>query len=145
MVVFTESCEGLFFHRKIHVDIVNHLENHEILMIRCWSKDNSLGTHYLAFEENLEWVFYDQLMFGHTRFECNLQYRNGTSSIRGRFAVYDTMCPVRRRACTRHCLWGVGVYGLYAFDENDKKWDYEIPWPSKNNFEEPNKDHLFQR
>ncbi|EEF27955.1 conserved hypothetical protein [Ricinus communis] len=126
--------QGSLFEEK-HLHMVNWLEIEGTLMVRCWSNDNSLGTHYLTFKQDFEWQFYDQYLFGHTKFECDLEFYNGSDPSRGHFVVYDNRKRIRRRDCYKHCMWGVGVYGLYAFDENDQRWDYEIPWPSKNTFE----------
>lgn len=125
-----------FYLGQRYLHIVNWLENEEKLMVHCWSKDGSLGTHILPNKVAFRWKFFDELpLFGRTKFECDLEFNYEGQPRRGRFVVYDTGERIRRRECFTHCMWGVGVYGLYAYAENDNKWDYEIPWPSKNKFE----------
>lgn len=136
VVIMATMRESLgFLYQEMHIHIVNWLENKGTLMMHCWSKDNSLGTHYLEYKENFQWQFSNELFFGHTKYECYLEFYNGSLPNRGHFVVYDSKKKTRRRDCFKHCMWGVGVYGLYAFDEIDQRWDYEIPWPSKNTFE----------
>ncbi|KAJ6742912.1 SELF-INCOMPATIBILITY PROTEIN S1 FAMILY putative-RELATED [Salix viminalis] len=137
IAILTPTCKtarGFYLgHRNLH--IVNWLENGEKLMARCWSKDGSLGTRIVKNKEEFKWKFYEKIFFGHTKLECDLEFNDQGQPRRGRFVVYDSKQMVRRRSCYQNCMWGVGVYGLYAFDEKDKKWDYEIPWPSTNRFE----------
>ncbi|KAJ6407046.1 hypothetical protein OIU84_010541 [Salix udensis] len=137
IAILTPTCKTArgFYLGQRNLHIVNWLENGEKLMARCWSKDDSLGTRIVKNKEEFKWKFDEKIFFGHTKFECDLEFNDQGQPRRGRFVVYDSKQMVRRRSCYQNCMWGVGVYGLYAFDEKDKKWDYEIPWPSRNRFE----------
>lgn len=129
-----EPSMGFYLGRR-HVNIVNRLENHEPLMVHCWQDDGDLGQYNLKYEEEFRREFMDVFPFQHVKIECNMEFKDvGGNARRGHFVVYDTSKYVRRRECYKWCNWSVGIYGLYAYDEVDKRWDYEIPWPSKNSF-----------
>ncbi|XWS52185.1 hypothetical protein CRYUN_Cryun11dG0045200 [Craigia yunnanensis] len=128
-----EPSLGFYLGRR-HVNIVNRLENHELLMIHCWQNGGNLGRYNLKYEEEFRWDFMDLFTFQQVKIECNMEFNDGGMPRRGHFLVYDSSQDVRRRECYKWCNWAVGIYGLYAFDEVDKRWDYEIPWPSNNRF-----------
>lgn len=124
---------GLYLGQR-HVNIVNKLENHEILMTHCWQKNDDMGKRYLKYDEEFQSTFIDLFTFQHVNIECDMEFKDGDMTRRGHFLLYDSSHDVRTRECYKWCNWSVGTYGLYAYDEVDHKWDYEIPWPSNNSF-----------
>lgn len=124
--------DGLYLGRR-HVHIINNLDDHVTLCIHCWSRDDDLGRHVLKPNKEFKWSFYDNY-FIPTRFYCNMDYGRGRKRRRAHFVVYDTTKTLRSRPCYKHCKWSVRNIGLYAYDETDNFWDFEVPWPSKNHF-----------
>ncbi|KAJ4827788.1 hypothetical protein Tsubulata_021262 [Turnera subulata] len=121
-----------FYLGKRNIQIVNRLENGPNLRIHCWSEDESLGTRILPTKASFQWTFLDVPFLRPTDYKCDMEFNHGGKPRRGRFVVYDSSRKIRRRDCYEDCMWGVGIYGLYAFDVEEDAWDYEIPWPSKN-------------
>ncbi|XP_062171047.1 self-incompatibility protein S1-like [Alnus glutinosa] len=134
MVVTPASC-GFYLGRR-YIHIRNNLENGARLRIHCWSKDNDLFRQTLNPNHETCWNFIDNYIGG-TRFECNMEFLLDGRMRRGHFVVYDNKQRIRTRECYKRCKWSVGRYGLYAYDEEDKIWDYETPWPSTNSFGPP--------
>ncbi|EOY31794.1 Plant self-incompatibility protein S1 family, putative [Theobroma cacao] len=128
-----EPSLGFYLGRR-HLHIVNWLDNQEPLMVRCWCNGGSLGTHNLKYKEEFRWEFLEIIPFQLMKIECDMEFNDGGKPRRGHFVVFDSTQEVRRRECYKWCNWSVGIYGLYAYDEVDERWDYEIPWPSKNTF-----------
>lgn len=126
IVAALKPCYGLYLGRR-HLYIRNDLENHLPLKIHCWSKDNDLGLKTLNFTQETSWSFKDNYIWG-TKFECDMEFQLEGQVKRGQVVVYNNKKKIRTRECRKRCKWSVRKYGLYAFDEKDKKWDFEIPW-----------------
>ena len=133
IVATFEPSNGLYLGRR-YVHIRNDLENHVTLRIHCWSRDNDLGFKTLYPNQETTWTFVDNYIWG-TKFACNMEYFQSDRRMkRGNFVVYNNKRSIRTRECHKRCAWSVRKYGLYAYDEKDKRWDYETPWPSKNRY-----------
>lgn len=132
MVAQPASC-GFYLGRR-YVHIRNDLENHARLRIHCWSKDDDFCRKTLKPNQETTWNFIDNYIGG-TKFECDMEFLLEGRVRKGRFVVYDNKQRLRTRACYKHCKWSVGRYGLSAYDEKDKIWDYEIPWPTTNSLQ----------
>ncbi|KAK8655128.1 hypothetical protein V6N13_107719 [Hibiscus sabdariffa] len=126
-----EPSSGLYIGRR-HVNIVNKLENHETLTIRCWQNSDDMGTRNLKYNEEFKSAFTDLFSFQHMNIECDMEFDDGGTRRKGHFLLYDSSLDVRTRECYKWCNWAVGTYGLYAYDEVDNKWDYELPWSSNH-------------
>jgi hypothetical protein len=122
-----------FYIGKRYLHIRNDLENRERLRIHCWSKNDDVCKTTLNPHQETSWSFIDNYLGG-TRFVCDMEFLLEGRMRSGRFLVYDNKQRLRTRACYKRCKWSVGRYGLYAFDEKDRRWDYETPWPSTNSF-----------
>ncbi|KAK5811645.1 hypothetical protein PVK06_026998 [Gossypium arboreum] len=110
---------------------------HVIFLVASLARiEPSLGL-YLGqrhYDGEFKSAFIDLFTFQHVNIECDMEFKDGDMTRRGHFLVYDSSHDVRTRECYKWCNWSVGTYGLYAYDEVDHKWDYEIPWPSNNRF-----------
>ncbi|KAK8697535.1 hypothetical protein V6N13_113678 [Hibiscus sabdariffa] len=129
-----EPSLGLYIGRR-HVNIVNKLENHETLTIRCWQNSDDMGTRNLKYNDEFKSAFTDLFSFQHMNIECDMEFEDGGTRRKGHFLLYDSSFDVRTRECYKWCNWAVGTYGLYAYDEIDNKWDYELPWSSDLRFQ----------
>ncbi|KAE8687167.1 Xyloglucan endotransglycosylase 6 [Hibiscus syriacus] len=126
-----EPSSGVYLGRR-HVNVINKLENREMLMIHCWWNSDDMGTRNLEYDEEFKTAFMDVFTFQHANIGCDMEFKDGGMTRKGHFLLYDTSLDVRTRECYKWCNWAVGTYGLYAYDEIDNKWDYEIPWPSND-------------
>ncbi|KAE8672043.1 Xyloglucan endotransglycosylase 6 [Hibiscus syriacus] len=70
----------------------------------------------------------DVFTFQHANIGCDMEFKDGGTTRKGHLLLYDTGLDVRTRGAINGAI-GVGTYGLYAYDEVDNKWGYEIPWP----------------
>ncbi|CAL1363716.1 unnamed protein product [Linum trigynum] len=52
------------------VSVENQLSS-KILIVRCWSIDDSIGVHAVAVKSNIAWSF-DDCLVGDTHFHCHL-------------------------------------------------------------------------
>ncbi|XP_059429204.1 self-incompatibility protein S1-like [Corylus avellana] len=132
ITVATPASGGFYIGRR-YVHIRNDLENHARLRIHCWSKNDDVFQTTLDPNQETSWSFIDNY-FGGTRFVCDMEFLLEGRMRSGRFLVYDNKKRFRKRECYKRCKWSVRRYGLYAYDEKDKRWDYETPWPTRNSF-----------
>lgn len=100
--------------RKTRVTITNNLEGSNFT-IHCKSKDDDMGTHVIAPQENYSWEF--KVNFWHTTlFFCGVSWRDGS-------LVYDFYKASRDlNRCLYYCNWYVkrdGVYGLNEVGDPD--------------------------
>lgn len=109
--------------RKTRVTIANNLEGSNFT-IHCKSKDDDMGTHVIAPQENYSWEF--KVNFWHTTlFFCGVSWRDGS-------LVYDFYKASRDlNRCLYYCNWYVkrdGVYGLSEVGDPD----IVLRWSSKS-------------
>lgn len=132
MVVATPPSYGVYLGRR-YVHIQNDLQNKGRLRIHCWSKDNDLGTKILNPNQETIWSFFDNYFVG-TRFECNMSFLMEGRMKNASFVVYDNMHRIRLHECYKQCKWSVREYGLFAYNEVNKMWDFELPWPGTDSY-----------
>ncbi|CAN0923874.1 S-protein homolog 29 [Linum grandiflorum] len=105
------TAEGWTPFPKKTVTVVNELTGHDLLEIRCKSKDDDLGRHKLKKKSNFHFRFYNSA-WGNTLFYCSFQWGEG---IRW-FDVYVQERDTER--CT-HCNWSVKETGPCLTNNHD--------------------------
>ncbi|CAI9774225.1 unnamed protein product [Fraxinus pennsylvanica] len=88
---------------KAHVTIISNVEK-GTLKIHCYSKDNDLGIHYLAYDQSFDINFVPNF-WGNTKFYCDFTTQFGS----GNYAVYDRLMESKR--CGLKCVWYINENG----------------------------------
>ncbi|KAL2540973.1 Plant self-incompatibility protein S1 family [Abeliophyllum distichum] len=105
-------------HAKVHVQVINRLDNGQFMNVHCRSKDNDLGLHLVEDGGDTTWSF-DVNFWGTTLFYCDVQWND---SERYHFDAYDAKRDYRR--CQSECRWMIDKEGsLYGYDEQFGIWE----------------------
>ncbi|XP_042509114.1 S-protein homolog 5-like [Macadamia integrifolia] len=105
---------------KRHVRMINELGEGYVLTIRCKSKDDDLGVHYIPYKQYFEWGFNDNF-WETTLFFCRIQWRDADIS----FDVYDAK---RDRFRCDQCWWSARIDALYFVDYKTGASDAWLDW-----------------
>ncbi|KAL3650335.1 hypothetical protein CASFOL_006738 [Castilleja foliolosa] len=79
--------------------VLQNLIPKQNVTIHCWSSDDDLGTHQLAFNATFSWHFRLNLWMT-TKFVCDFT----TNKNSGRYTVYDIY---HEYVCHKYCLWEI--------------------------------------
>ncbi|KAL5713081.1 hypothetical protein ACHQM5_015191 [Ranunculus cassubicifolius] len=110
---------------KVRTYISNSLGPNNTLTIHCKSKDDDLGEHNLAFNENFTWHFrWD--VWERTLFWCNMWWYDHHNLVAGSFEVYQARRDIDEcsRRCYRRAQWD-GVYFRLMNGTWYKRYDWE--------------------
>ncbi|KAL0375624.1 UNVERIFIED_CONTAM: hypothetical protein Scaly_0680000 [Sesamum calycinum] len=99
-LVFTTS-EALY--PKSRVTVADAIPG-DAITAHCYSKDDDLGTHQLAYLQSFSWTFRYSLI-GSTEFFCTISTQYGS----GNYMVYGNYIMLNR--CGLNCLWQVQAGG----------------------------------
>ena len=106
---------------KRHVMITNDLGVGKVLKIKCKSKDNDLGIHYLTFHNTFQWEFRDKFL-SDTRFYCYMWWgKNVTKS-------FDAYIAKRDAINCADCKWSIRTDGAYWFNPDHNSWEIMYRW-----------------
>ncbi|XP_022891772.1 S-protein homolog 5-like [Olea europaea var. sylvestris] len=104
---------------KAHVAIVGNVQR-GILTIHCYSGDDDLGIHDLAYNQSFPFNFVPNI-WGSTKFFCDFTTQFGS----GNYAVYDNLMQSQR--CGYDCVWYIRESGpCLMLNPDNKLWCQ--PW-----------------
>ncbi|KAL1531516.1 hypothetical protein AAHA92_31646 [Salvia divinorum] len=95
VVALIASCDGAF--TKTVVAVVNQAPGRAIT-VHCFSGDNDLGFHQLAYGESFSWSFRYSVI-GNTKFICTINTQFGSGS----YVAYTEGFIVDK--CGLNCVW----------------------------------------
>lgn len=106
---------------KTHMTVADVIVGDGIT-VHCYSKDDDLGVHRLAYLESFSWSFRYSLI-GDTKFHCDISSQYGS----GNYEVYNRYIMVNR--CGLNCLWQVQAGGPCLQQSHGPLWC--LPWQKK--------------
>ncbi|KAF8388347.1 hypothetical protein HHK36_027013 [Tetracentron sinense] len=109
---------------KWHVHIVNGLSNNTILNVHCQSKNDDLGWHALAAEEDFNWAFHMNI-FRTTLFFCYMQWKE----VKGSFKVFSVDMGLHTICYDSVCTYRAEEKGVYVYNESMKGYLLVYLWP----------------
>ncbi|XP_073049452.1 S-protein homolog 24-like [Primulina eburnea] len=106
------------FTKRYYVYVANKLPSGSSLTLHCASKDDELGYHTLAVNENFHWTFCDSFLLN-TLFFCHLWW--GSKNI-----AFEAFYSELGKDCGRDaiCYWQAESDGIYF--RGSKTYDWEI-------------------
>ncbi|GFP86603.1 hypothetical protein PHJA_000804100 [Phtheirospermum japonicum] len=113
------SSEGIDIFKKVRVLVQNRIPHHNIT-IHCWSSEDNLGTHKLAYNAIFSWHFRVNFWLS-TKFVCDFTTIHGS----GHYGVYD---GPRARLCHKYCFWRVTRDGPCLLVKNEEEDAYCQDW-----------------
>ncbi|KAL5723458.1 hypothetical protein ACHQM5_006858 [Ranunculus cassubicifolius] len=114
MVMFLSLCSlGLGLSKK-HLHIINDLSSDTSLTLHRKSKDDDIGNHDLAFQQDLGWSFRDNF-FHTTLFWCFMQWYDPTTNcwVHKSFDVYEARKWKEDQYHCIDCFWSIRKDGIY--------------------------------
>ncbi|KAK7363373.1 hypothetical protein VNO77_05514 [Canavalia gladiata] len=107
-----------------HVSIKNKLGSGKNLTLHCQSKDDDLGKHNIAYDDEFGWDFNDNIA-GTTLFFCNLGWEKVGDYI------FDAYSFARDKVrCDAGCSWLVAAEGIYGLNGKTGFWEFIYYWPN---------------
>lgn len=113
--LYTLVCDG---YSESHVTVANTIVGNPIT-VHCYSGDNDLGYHRLAYLQPFSWSFRYSLI-GNTKFICTITTSYGSGS----YVVYGNDIMLNR--CGLNCLWQVQTGGPCLQQSRGGLWC--LPW-----------------
>ncbi|KAL2242388.1 pumilio homolog 15-like [Sesamum indicum] len=92
----------------------------ENITIHCYSSDDDLGVHTLAYAANFTWYFHVNIG-GSTKFYCDLTTGHGS----GNYGVFDKRLE---NQCDDYCLWLIKATGPCLVQKVIRGELYCQPW-----------------
>jgi len=123
LLVFVWGETSINGNPEITVHIKNELPDNEPLTLHCQSKDDDLGEHTLAVNEEQSWSF--RTNFGETTlFYCDMHWARG----HGHFDIFEAFFPMMKACKFRTCSWFIRGDGLYFYNLEDDKYMKIYEW-----------------
>ena len=103
--------------KKKFVRIVNQLDNGHVLNFRCQSKNDDLGVHSLAVNQQYEFHFRINV-WGTTLFFCHLWYLDRSV----RFDAFKADQEWFAECDGDHCIWNARESGIFLGEKGEYVW-----------------------
>ncbi|KAK6145681.1 hypothetical protein DH2020_022501 [Rehmannia glutinosa] len=97
------------FEVKTMVRVSNQIPG-ESVTAHCYSSDDDLGTHTLAYAATFSWSFRTNI-FGTTKFYCDFKTTHGS----GNYGVFTSNVEL---VCGTYCVWDITAKGPCVHDQN---------------------------
>ncbi|PIA58923.1 hypothetical protein AQUCO_00400050v1 [Aquilegia coerulea] len=109
----------------VHVYVSNKIPG-QTLGIRCRSKNDDLGVHYLTTNQYFKFQFKNSF-WGITVFSCFMEYNDGRIPKSGNYEVYRESRDEAR--CGTNCFWEARPDGIYlARGLNGENAVFQYKW-----------------
>ncbi|KAL7126286.1 hypothetical protein ABFS83_14G176100 [Erythranthe nasuta] len=114
-LIYLTTCDAA---PEVHVTVASVIPADPIT-VHCYSKDDDLGTHQLAYLQPLSWHFHYSIL-GDTKFSCKIDTQYGS----GEYTVWTDDIMVNR--CGLNCIWQVKSTGPCLQQSQGDLWC--LPW-----------------